>query len=450
MSWASSSSASLSRHGVRPNFPVPSLRGWATFALGITLWVVGRGFGASGLEQVGFALVALVGIAVIIVSARRHDLVITRTLSPPRARAGQPVRVHLRIENEGRGSAPLLMLDDALPIELSGQARFALNGVEPGGTRDAEYEVRAPRRGRYEVGPLRTSIVDPFGLARTRNVAAGVDSLLVYPRIERLALPRDLGQQRSMAVSALRQLSGARGEDFYTMREYAHGDDLRKIHWPSTAKRAKPMIRQEETPWHTRATILLDDRFSAHEGHGDGSSFERAIEGAASLADLYHRSGYTYRLMSAHHQGRPTSRGTDHYHQILDALAVLEPGHDAPDHDSLVLRLAELESGTSAEGTLVCVTGELSDTVAVGITRCRRRFRQVAVIVYPGHRFGGATTKSRWEGEQQTRGAVTLLTRSAVPSLVLGPGEGLGAAWTTLSVGGRRGGDAWARKPELA
>lgn len=429
---------------------MPSLRGWATVALGIGLWTLGRGFGAGGLEQVGFALIALVGLAVMLVSARRHDLKVSRSLAPPRARAGQPVRVHLKIENEGRGSAPLLMMEDTLPVELSGQARFALNGVEPGGSRDAEYEVRAPRRGRYEIGPLQTSIVDPFGLARTRGVAAEVDPLLVYPRIERLALPRELGQQRSMSVSALKQLSGARGEDFYTIREYAQGDDLRKIHWPSTAKRAKPMIRQEETPWHTRATILLDDRFSAHEGHGDGSSFERAVEGAASLADLYHRSGYTYRLTTAHQQGHATSRGTDHYRRILDQLTVLQPGHDTPDHDSLVLRLAEMESGMAAEGTLACVTGELSVEVAIGITRCRRRFRQVAVIIYPGHRFGGATTRSRWDGEQQMRQSVTLLTRSGVPSLVLGPGEGLGAAWSSLAASGRRGGDAWARKPELA
>ena len=59
------------------------------------------------------------------------------------------------------------------------------------------------------------------------------------------------------------------------MREYVEGDDLRKIHWPATAKRGGFMIRQEETPWHTRATILLDDRVESHGGIGESSSFER-------------------------------------------------------------------------------------------------------------------------------------------------------------------------------
>lgn len=431
---------------------MPSLRGWATVAVGIGLWGSGRAFGAGGLEQIGFSLVALVGLAIILVSARRSDLTINRTINPPRAWAGQPVEVHLRIENEGRGSAPLLMLDDHLPLEVSGQARFALNGVEPGGMREVRYEVRAPCRGRYTIGPLQTSIVDPFGLARTRSATAGVAELLVHPRIERLSLPRDLGQQRSMNVSALRQLSGARGEDFYTMREYAQGDDLRKIHWPSTAKHAKPMIRQEETPWHTRASIVLDDRFSAHEGHGEASSFERSIEAAASLAALYHRSGYTFRVMSAHVQGYPTKRGTDHFHQVLDQLAVIETGHDDPDKDSLLARLTELEAGTAAEGTLVCVAGEISNDIAIALTRCRRRFRQVVLITFPGHRFGGATTRSRWDGEEETRQALTILSRSGVPGLVLGPGESLVSAWASLSKGrrGSTGGEPWARKPEHA
>lgn len=426
---------------------MPSLRGWSTAVAGLWLWIIGRVLGASGLEQIGFALIALVGIAVAIVSARRHDLEVTRTVTPRRARAGQPVHVAMKIENAGRGSAPLLTLDDRLPSAMSGNARFALNGVEPGGTRETRYELRAPGRGRYEIGPLEISISDPFGLARTRSEGAGVTDLLVHPRIERLSLPRDLGQQRSMAVSALRQLSGARGEDFYTLREYAQGDDLRKIHWPSTAKRAKPMIRQEETPWHNRAVILLDDRADAHEGRGDASSFERAIECAASLADLYHRSGYTYRLAGAVDPGLPMGRGSDHLHACLDRLALLNPGAPAGS-DPLLVRLAELESGVSAEGTLVCVTGEIGPTEAVAISRCRRRFRHVMVVVYPGHRFGSGSTRSRWEGEESTNNAAALLGRSGIPALVIGHGESLALAWASLAGGRRRGGDRWAQKPE--
>jgi uncharacterized protein (DUF58 family) len=427
---------------------VPTVRGWLTAAIGLGLWATGRVFGTGALDQIGFALLVLVVIAVVIVNARRHDLSITRTISPERARGGQRVEVNLSFTNDGRGSAPLMLIDDRVPLELSGHARFALNGIEPGGKRDASYEIRPPRRGRYYVGPLAIGFVDPFGLAQTRDEAAAATSFLVHPRIEHLALPPDLGRRRSMSVSALRQLSGARGEDFYTMREYAEGDDLRKIHWPSTAKLNKPMIRQEETPWHTRATVLLDDYRSPHDGAGESSSFERCIEAAASLIDLYHRSGYTYRLLCAVGAGLPTARGTDHFHRCLDYLAEVEGSSRA---EALLIRLAELESASGTEGTLVVVTGHLSASGAVALSGCRRRFRQVIAVVLPAHRFGTDSTRARWEGEQATHEAVTMLTRSDVHAIVLGQGESIATGWASLSTHPVTGGERrWGLKPEPA
>jgi uncharacterized protein (DUF58 family) len=426
---------------------VPTIRGWSTAAIGLALWATGRIFGTTALDQIGFALLVLIVIAVVVVNSRRHDLTVTRTIAPERARGGQGVEVALTFKNEGRGSAPLMLIDDHVPLELSGHGRFALNGIEPGGEREASYEIRPPRRGRYEVGPLEIGFVDPFGLAQTRSQAAEATSFLVYPRIEPLALPRDLGQRRSMSVSALRQLSGARGDDFYTMREYAEGDDLRKIHWPSTAKLNKPMIRQEETPWHTRATIVLDDFKSPHDGVGDSSSFERCIETAASLVDLYHRSGYSYRLVGAGHPGLPSARGTDHYHRCLDMLAMLEGSARNP--DALLVRLAELESSSGTEGTLVVVTGNLISSSAVALSRCRRRFRHVVAVAFPAHRFGSDATRIRWEGERVAHEAVTILVRSGVHVVVLGQGESLAGGWASLSSRGGAGGERhWGLKPE--
>jgi uncharacterized protein (DUF58 family) len=428
---------------------VPTLRGWLTASIGLALWGAGRIFGTIALDQIGFALLVLLVIAVVIVNSSRHDLSVSRKIVPERARGGQLVEVTLTFNNEGRGSAPLMLIDDRVPLELAGHARFALNGIESGGGREASYEIRPPHRGRYDLGPLEIGFVDPFGLAQTRTQAAPPTSFLVYPRVEHLSLPRDLGQRRSMSVSALRQLSGARGEDFYTMREYAEGDDLRKIHWPSTAKLNKPMIRQEETPWHTRATVVLDDHRSPHDGAGDASSFERCIEGAASLVDLYHRSGYTYRLVGALNPGLPSARGTDHYHRCLDLLAVLEGS--SRDHEALLVRLTELESTSGTEGTLVVVTGNLTAAAAAAVTRCRRRFRTVVAVVFPAHRFGSDATRARWEGEQATHEAVTMLVRSGVHAVVLGQGESLASGWTSLTSGGGAGGERrWGLRPEPA
>ena len=429
---------------------MPTTRGWIIWSIGVILLLIGRIMSSIAVEQVGFALMVLVVVAIAVIRLGRHDLDVSRTASPPRVAAGQPVKVTVVVRNEGRGPAPRLRLEDRIPSALSGRGRFAIQGIEPGGERSDSYEVRPSRRGQYEIGPMTISFVDPFGLASLTTKATSTAGFLVQPRIETLALPRDLGERRSLAVSALRQPTGTTGEDFYTLREYVEGDDLKRIHWPSTAKRNRYMIRQEETPWHTRATIVFDDSAAHHGGYGDASSFERTVEAAASLADLYHRTGYTFRLSGAHNPGLPSGRGAEHIQRCLDMLATIETTPAARPDRALLARLAEVEGGSSAEGTLVFAGGSIDGEVAVALSRCRRRFKQVVAVTFPAHRFGSDTTKLRWAGEQQTMEVARLLAKSGVRTIVLGPGDPFANGWATLSRARQGGGDdTWGRKPEL-
>ena len=426
---------------------MPTARGYLVGITSLALLTVGRAFGTPGVEQLGFGLLVLVLIAVGVVRLGRHDLTVQRRLNPVRVGPGGPVTVTVEVKNEGRGSAPLLLLEDHLPAGLAGSARFALHGIEADGHRSTSFVLRAGRRGSYEVGPLQISFVDPFSLARVRWSALGSASFLVHPPVETLAPPRDSGERRSLTSSARRQPTGARGEDFYTLRDYVEGDDLRKIHWPATAKRGRYMIRQEETPWHTRATIILDDRAEVHDGYGDVSSFERAVAAAASLCDLYARSGYGWRLATACGGGLPVAKGSEHLDRCLDLLATVESTRAAD--EALLARLAEVEATGSVEAALVVVTGTLSGELAVAASRYKRRFRQVSVISFPAHRFGSQATKSRWGGEQNTREVMRLLARSDVRGVVLGPDESLAIAW---SAAGQPRSDrevTWGRRPEL-
>jgi uncharacterized protein (DUF58 family) len=425
---------------------MPTARGWLVASIGVLLCIASRAFGAEALGQIGLALLVLVGAALIVVRLGRHRLVVARTLTPERASVDMPVTVRLRLTNDGVGSAPLVLLEDQVPAVLRTRARFAFGGIEARGHREATYELRPGRRGRFDVGPTEISCVDPFALARVRSVDAGTTALLVHPRIEPLILPRDLGERRTLSVSALRQPTGAQGEDFYTLREYVEGDDLRKIHWASTAKRQRYMIRQEETPWHNRATIVLDDRAGSY----DGDAFERAVEAAASLVDLYHRSGYTYRLAGAHDPGFASSRGPEHRRRCLDHLATITRQKVTGDDPMLEARFAELEARSTAEGTLVVVGGDVDPGSAVGMSRCRRRFKQVIALTFPSHRFGPGSTKTRWDGEKKTVEVVRLLARSGVRAIVLGPGDTIRNGWGSLARVGRGGESEWDLRHEPA
>lgn len=412
-----------------------------------------RAFGADALGQIGLGLIVLVAAAAIVVRVGRHDLAINRSVSPHRSPAERVVSIDLDITNRGRGSAPLVLMEDTVPAPLGTRARFAFAGIEPRGGRKASYRLRPRARGRYELGPVAVSFLDPFSLARSRSFIASVGQLLVHPKIQELALPSDLGERRSLVSSALRRPTGSEGEDFYTLREYVEGDDLRKIHWPSTAKRQRYMIRQEETPWHNRATVVLDDRRAAHGA--TAAAFERAVEAAASVVDLYHRAGYSFRLAGAHEPGFPSARGSNHYNRCLDLLATIglrsttSVGPNGTD-PMLAARFAELEARDSGAGTLVLVAGDLTPDVAVGLANVARRFNQVIVIAFPSHRFSSQPTRARWEGEQRTVEGIRLLGRSGVRTIVLGPGDSLSIAWAGLSravMGGER---TWEPKPARA
>jgi uncharacterized protein (DUF58 family) len=109
-----------------------------------------------------------------------------------------------------------------------------------------------------------------------------VDVLTVVPAVHPLPLIKLGGAWESGGERVSRSVA-IRGDDDAATREYRNGDDLRKVHWRSTARVGKLMVRREERPWQARATLLLDTRADSHRGDGPGSSFEWAVSAIASV-----------------------------------------------------------------------------------------------------------------------------------------------------------------------
>ncbi|MFP5298573.1 MAG: DUF58 domain-containing protein, partial [Actinomycetota bacterium] len=152
---------------------MPTPRGWLIAAAGLALWLTSSALGVGALSQLGFGLLALVIISVVVVRTGKHDVLVGRSVTPERVQAGREVKVTLHLRNSGRGAAPLLLLEDHVPPELSGRARFAIRGIEARGERTTSYTLRPSRRGEYELGPSEISIMDPFGVARVNEMAVG-------------------------------------------------------------------------------------------------------------------------------------------------------------------------------------------------------------------------------------------------------------------------------------
>ena len=135
------------------------------------------------------------------------------------------------------------------------------------------------------------------------------------------------------------------GEDFYTLREYQRGDDLRRVHWPSSARTDRLMIRQLETPWQSRALVMLDVRSEVYESD---SAFETAVSGAASVVTHLVKSGFDADLWA----GDPKAIDATQYGAAMERLALVEP-QTAIDLESAATRIRHRGGG----GALVMVTG---------------------------------------------------------------------------------------------
>ncbi|WP_435769369.1 DUF58 domain-containing protein [Nocardioides sp. SYSU DS0651] len=293
-----------------------TLRGRAFLAAGLTAILCAVLFGQPALSRIGVLVLTLPLIAVVVVALRRHDPSAERQVRPRLVRAGEPAEVELRVRSDRRRPDGALLVEDALPYALGSRPRFVLQGLGREWERTVSYAVRSDVRGRYVVGPLALRVADPFGLVELRRVLPGTAELTVTPRVLPLpSIPLAGGWQGSGEHRPQGFAAGS-AEDV-SVREYRRGDDLRRVHWRSSARMGDLMVRREEQPWEARATVLIDNRVLAHRGQGLASSFEAAVVAAASIVVHLEQHGYTVRLVTA------TATGPEGAEQSLEHLAML-------------------------------------------------------------------------------------------------------------------------------
>src|SRR5688500_7468348 len=253
-------------------------RGWLLALGSLILSVAGRLLGLPELFALAAAAIVLTGGALVYVRLTRFQLEATRELRPPRVHAGSASRVELAVRNLAFRRSPVLAARD--PFDGGRRwARLLLAPLGPGETARAAYRLPTDRRGVFDLGPLQLQLNDPFGLARTSIQAAPLTKLTAYPPVDDTEpLPLSRGNDPHSGVDHATALSLS-GEDFYALRDYQEGDDLRRVHWGATAKLDELMIRQEEMPWQGRATVVLDLR----EGVHTPESLEIVVSAGASV-----------------------------------------------------------------------------------------------------------------------------------------------------------------------
>ena len=356
-------------------------------AAAAALLVGARLLGSAELAGLAAAAGLAVAAAAVVVARAPLTYRAERRLSPARVGAGETASARLRFTNSGRApTAGAAVATDGLDVVASpaggppaggraaagrrdappGDGRCLVPALGPGSVAEASYGVPTARRGVVEVGPLSITVGDPLGLVERRAVLLGPARLLVHPRIHPvLALP---ASSRDARLGRAHPARAPQGDDFFALREYELGDDLRRVHWRSTARTGDLMLRQDELRFGEVATVLLDTRAAAQRG----DSFERALEVAASVAAALVDDGRRLRFVTtggfeAEVDGTraagapPGGRAESRWNAVLEHLAGVGPDGGGTEHFARALRsIARRPSGPLAAVVAAAAPAELA------------------------------------------------------------------------------------------
>lgn len=396
-------------------------------AVGLTSLLVGEG---DLLRAAVLAAIAPIG-GLLLLSWTRPALESNRVLNPAQVEAGQPTQVRLGVQNTGRRRPPALMLEDRIPYRLGNRPRLVLEQLAPGARSVVNYTIVPGIRGSYELGPLRVRCSDPFGLAVSHQEFPLTTQLIVTPRIEPLPVVRLPGGAGLSSGESQAQAVSITGNDDIAIREYRHGDDLRRVHWKASAHRGELMVRREEQPWENSAAVLLDLRRGAHRGEGERSSLEWMVNAAASATVRLARDGMSPRLVTAHTELE--CRGGD-YSGTMRYLATVTAASDAQ-----LSRVVERAQRARSVSAIVALLGHLTPEEAGSLGRLARRGGHCTALLLDPTRWAPRHGVHLHDPREQAfaaqhRAAAAALISAGWQVVPVVPGVELRQVWTGLGM----------------
>jgi uncharacterized protein (DUF58 family) len=333
------------------------LAGAASLTMGLTLdWL--------SFDLIGLGLLAVVVLGFATV-ARPSRLVIDREIQPPRVPKGSPAIAFLTFANRGRRTVPVSVATQPFGSQRVRTVIPKLRGGERG-TR--AYRLPTTRRGIFDVQPVEVTRRDSFELFRLSHRHAQTERIWVYPRV--------LGF-RTLPTGQTRHLEGPSSDTspqgnitFHRLREYVAGDDLRLVHWRSSARAGTLLVKHNVDTSQPYSVVIFDQRPSLYTEE----SFEQAVDVVASVlvTSAVNKAPVELRLTDGTVIGGPRVRDVT---ALIDHLTGVQADPEGSLQPHLVT-LRRTRGGTS----LVVVTGELDAEDLPFVAALRRRFDRLVVI----------------------------------------------------------------------
>ncbi len=397
-------------------------RGRAVLALGVLCWVAAVVFGSPALYPVAAGLVLAVPAALAWVRIPLRQPHVTRRWRHEDLLERDDVAIELVLQREPGVPLPVTVAYErvgrlgAREVELQGRGRGRYSG---------SYSLRDVPRGRHRFSPVRLSIGDPFGLAEAGLAVEGQQALVVYPRLvglERLFCDGGGGPEHGRRLLLRRPV----GFELHSVRDYQQGESLRRVHWPSTARRGALMVKELEDSPRDEVAVLLDGDPAGVAGSPPDSSFDAAVRVAGSILLAQIRRGRRCVLVlnTAGRETQAVSVDGPEWQRALELLAAAEA--DAPGPASALLDSGAGPASRSLE--LVVVTSRVEPALLNRMLERALTRRPVALVHVEAASFAGRPHRPEPD--------LLRLQAAGVPVAVVRQGEDLAAA-----LAGARGGE---------
>ncbi len=370
--------------------------GWIVLGLTAALWIVSLVYGWEELLVAAVILTIVAALCVVFLFGRTSygiDLDLTRT----RVVVGERAVGALTLRNAT--ARALLPAEVVLPVG-TGRGVFEVPRLAPGAAHEELFAIPTTRRGVLSVGPVSVLRADPLGLfERTRDRRRATD-LYVHPRTATLD-GLSLGQLRDLEGLPVHEL--ARDDvSFHALLEYQPGDDLRHVHWKSTARVGELMVRQYE---QTRRSHFVIGLSANPDEYRSADEFELAVSIAGSIGLRALRDS---RALDARIQTGPL-RARDP-RRFLDALAALE---NTRPRDGRIGDLAGTVSMHAPDAAIaVLITGSTTDAAELRQACARLPYETRVLAVIADERAAAAELRRIGDADAVTVGSLDDLARS--------------------------------------
>ena len=381
----------------------PTKRAATVAAVAILLVLVGSTAQAGWLFVLAAGVFGLIG-GSLLLPHRLGAIELEREL-PPRARVGDDIRVGITARNAGAHRSPLMSLEDR--FGAFDPAKVALESLAPGATGRLELVRRPARRGVFASGEVTLVSAAPFGLVRSQRRLSVASNMVVVPRwVELRSFP--LLEPASFPSEQLheRARTGA-GEEFLGVREYRPGDPRRHIHWRSTARLGRLVVREFEEEATSRVAVVVA---GADAGDPPDSAFELLVSAAASIAVYSIMTGHRVELLRAGEQG-PERLTDPEQVEVLDWLADAEP-MDSPLQPLIQRALL----GLGRRGTVVILsptTGSAGRDVTAAVRSAQSAGSRAIAVVAKSSTWDPKVKDEAIGGAEGGRSRIKLLSKDA-------------------------------------